>query len=113
MSPLKWDEESRAVFRRWWDSEPSLRGVRLIVLEDIIHVTDKIILGVLHSIGGAHLVCGGSPCSQLSGLNQCLTTENGRQMGLEGEASRLWLEWMRVARVAASVPLLFRRRPGA
>ena len=96
---LAWLAEQQAAGR--------LLGVEVMNLGDISDITDSAFEALLLEIGGAHIMLGGSPCNNLSGLNRLMFGEGGR-LNLEGKLSSLFFSYMRLMRVSRGVPLGFR-----
>lgn len=61
------DPERSDVFAAWLASRPAGRRVRHVRIRDITLVSDAEWQELLLELGGAHLVCGGSPCNNMSG----------------------------------------------
>jgi site-specific DNA-cytosine methylase len=72
---IELDEQRRAVFAAWFAAQKAefacLAGVELLFAGDIVEVTDAAFSAMLTSMGGAHIIIGGSPCNNFSGSNRC------------------------------------------
>jgi hypothetical protein len=104
------DTKRHTAFAAWFtgmqQKHPSLRRVQRLHVGDITSLYATDIRRLLHSVGGAHIIVGGSPCSGFSGNNQGAQPRTGR-LGLQNDQSALFYEFARWVQAAALVERAF------
>lgn len=81
-------EVNRNIVRSWWE-QTNQQG-HLVDFDDIQTLSGKKLREIMRSIGGFHLVIGGSPCNNLAGSNRV------SRDGLEGKESALFYDFFRI-----------------
>ncbi|KAG9145847.1 hypothetical protein Leryth_023782 [Lithospermum erythrorhizon] len=81
-------EVNRNIVRSWWE-QTNQKG-HLMDFDDVQSMTGRKLRELMGSIGGFHLVIGGSPCNNLAGSNRV------SRDGLEGRESSLFFDYFRI-----------------